>query len=190
MDIGKGLSQSFDIFKENAGALIVAALVALIVSCACFIIAGPVMAGFLVFCIKTMRGEKAEIGELFAHFDVFVPTLLLFLMIGVPLGILALIPLLNILILLILGPVAFMVSSFGILSIVQENLSPVDAIKKGLALFQKNTVNNWLYGLVMYIISGICAFITMPIGNIGMILAYQELNGTDATPSSNVTPTV
>lgn len=189
MDIGKGFSQSFEVYKNNIGTLIVAALVACILS-ACFIIAGPLMAGFLMLCSKLNRGEKAEIGEIFAYFDKLVPTLVLMLIIFIPLVIIAIIPILGALALIVLGPAAFMVYTFGLLAIIQENLAPVDALKKGIALLQTNMVNNWVYALVMSIVSGICGFITMPIGSTGMVLAYEELNGTSATPSSNVTPTV
>jgi uncharacterized membrane protein len=189
VDIGKNLSQSFELYKNNIGTLIVAALITAILS-SCIIITGPIMIGFLALCKKVKDGEQVELGELFAHFDKFAPSLILTLITLIPVVIIAVIPIVNFL-MIVIGPAAFMIYTFGLLSIMKDDLAPVDAFKKGLELLQTNSVGNWVYALVMTFVSGICAFILMPVGYMGMIMAYEELTGgTTQTASDNVTPTV
>lgn len=65
MDIGKGIQRSFELFTKNAGLLIPAGIVVMLISIFTFgILGGIMMGGFLMLCLKVMRGEKGEFNEI------------------------------------------------------------------------------------------------------------------------------
>lgn len=81
MDIGNNIQKSFALYLKNFGVLFLACLIAGIIAAVTFgILAGPLVGGVLVLCLKLLRGEKGELNEIFAHFDQFVPTLIATLM--------------------------------------------------------------------------------------------------------------
>jgi hypothetical protein len=192
MDLGGNLSKSFNIlFKENLATLLVSTLLAMIISGATFgILAGPMVAGMMALCSKILKGEKGEINEIFNHFDKFVPTLLFMLiMIAVyfVLFLIMLIPILGFLVYIAAIPVIAFVIFFGIGAIVDQNSSPVDALKIAFNSFMKDPVMNWVYVLVFGICAGIgaiaCgvgAIVTAPLMYLGMTMAYNELTGKPA----------
>ena len=85
LDLGGCLSRGFELVKNNLGLLFVGALIYLLIegaisglaqipfvgalfSIANFIIAGPLMGGVLYLFIRVIRGESAEIGDIFSGF--------------------------------------------------------------------------------------------------------------------------
>ena len=182
MDIGKSIQQSLDLYMKNFGTLFVAGLVATLLAAVTLgILAGPLFGGFIVLCLKLLRGEKGEFNEIFAHFDKFGPTFIVFLLYLV-FAIVCMIPVLGMLVALVLGPVVAFVFIFAITLIIQKDMQPMDAVKQGLELFKPNAVMNWVYVLVFGILGGIGAIacgigviLTLPFTYVGLALAYQEL---------------
>ena len=98
MDIGKGVQRSLDVYFKNFVLLFLATLavgavfiipalgmlagpaVGFVLYIATAVAIGPLGGGLIVLVLKLLRGEKAEFNEIFAHFDKFVPTLLVSLM--------------------------------------------------------------------------------------------------------------
>ena len=182
MDIGKGIQESLDLYTKNFTTLFVAGLVATLLSAVTLgILAGPLFGGFIILCLKLLKGEPGEFNEIFAHFDKFGPTFIIFLL-SLVFYIICMIPVLGWLVGIVLGPVVAFIYAFAITLIIQQDLQPMDAVKKGLEFFQTNTVMNWVYVLVISILGGIGAIacgigiiLTLPFTWIGLALAYREL---------------
>ncbi len=94
--IGDTISESWEIFKKNAGLFIVyflivgainvaLAFIPFVGSLASIAVSGPLAAGYLLAAHKTVKGEIVELGDFFKGFDFFSPlvvvTLLQILMI-------------------------------------------------------------------------------------------------------------
>ena len=197
MDIGKGISQSFDLYRKNVGVLLAAGFLTMIISCVTIgILAGPLFGGLLILCRKLLKGEKAEIGEIFAHFDKFVPALLLTLIIFVPTMIVACIPFLGALVMFFAGPIINLVYSFGLIMIIEKNKTFMDALRDSFELIKPNVVMNWVYAFVINILGsigvilvGIGIILTLPISPLGLCIAYNDLtNSSSQVPPANVAP--
>jgi len=198
VDIGKGIQRSFELFTKNAGLLIPAGIVVILISIFTFgILGGIMMGGFLMLCLKVMRGEKGEFNEIFTHFDKFVPTFLLTIMVYIPFTIIiiSLIPLLGGLFAFVAGPLVNIAYAFALILIIEKNLAPVDAFKEAFTtITAKNPVMTWVYVFVCGILSfvgSIACFVgvlaTLPFAQIAMAVAYNELyNNTPVTPSPSM----
>lgn len=196
MDIGKGIQRSFDLFTKNAGVLIPAGIVALLVSLFTFgILTGPVIGGYLLLCLKVMRGEKGEFNEIFAHFDKFIPSLLLTIIVLIPLMIVGLIPILGALAMLVIGPLAGVICLIGLALLFEKNMAPMDAVKEAFKIVtEKNPVMTWVYALACGFLSGLGAIAclvgvlaTYPFYFVSMAVAYDELTGSaPVAPSTSI----
>lgn len=198
LDIGKALSRAFDVFGKNAGVLIVAGILALLLSSISFgILIGPLAAGLVFIGLKLLRGQPAEIGDVFKKFEKFGPTFLLCLLVcaayfGVWLAtfILAFIP--------FIGPVitflvwlAISVASpliaafvfFAICGMVEKDLNLSEAIKDSIARIKVKPLECWLLSLVLVVIGSICAIITLPIAIVGFVVIYTEGTGVTTVQS-------
>lgn len=184
MDIGKSIQKSLDLYFKNFGPLFLAGLIAGLLSSITFgILAGPLMAGFVVLCLKYIRGGKGDFNEIFA-FNKFVPTLLALLIVFIPYMILSFIPVVNILVGL-LGPFVSLLVVCALALVMEKDAQPMDAVKQAFELIKgsNNLPMIWVYCFVMGILSGIgiiaCGIgilATMPIGTIGMAMLYEELS--------------
>ena len=120
------------------------------------------MAGMLVLCLKILRNENAEFNEIFAHFNKFVPTFILFLLsLGAWLVLMVIgwIPVLGFLINLAVGPAFGIIFFLAIGFIATKEMQPLDAAKQALACFMTNPLMIWLYVLVLSLIAGVAAFL-------------------------------
>lgn len=73
MDIGKHFTAGIQMWKNNLVTLVVASLLAGIISIVSIgLLGGNMMAGMWYICLKAERGEKPEVGDLFRGFDNFV----------------------------------------------------------------------------------------------------------------------
>ncbi|HOJ77540.1 MAG TPA: hypothetical protein PLZ08_06545 [Bacillota bacterium] len=135
--------------------------------------------------------------KFFEHFNIFADTFIVALIcvaVLIVVGILNFIPLIGQLICLAVGPVIGIVLTFSLILVIEQNIKPMDAIKQSIEYVKTNPVNLWLYALVMGIISGIgtiaCGigvYLTLPIGTIGLALAYEQLSGNKSTTVNNET---
>lgn len=187
MDITKGIRDSIDLYRQNVKVLLLATLVAAVGSMITFgILSGPLVGGLLMLCLKLIRGETAEVSEVFAHFDKFLPTFLIVIAMWAAMFIamiLGQIPIIGSLFLFVIGPAIGMVFILAIGYIVDQNYTPVNALQQALQCFLVNPVMIWLYSFAIGMLSTIGAILfgagvilTMPIGTIGMAIAYWELS--------------
>ena len=128
-DFGTEMSNGFNLFKENMWPLVIASLVASLLSAfSCGIIAGPMIIGVLLIIRRFLKKEQPapEVSDIFKGFSFFLNSFLLFLVFIIISVVLGFIP--------ILGHVAsFFLGAFmwwGLMFIAFENLSVGDAIKK------------------------------------------------------------
>lgn len=195
MDIGKNIQKSIDLYTKNFAPLFLAGLIASLLSTVTLgILAGPLMGGFVVLCLKFIRGGKGEFNEIFA-FDKFVPTLLVMIVIMVPYLILAMIPFVGQLVGLVVGPFISLLMVSALAQVMEKNAAPVDAVKQAIDIIKgsNNLPMVWVYGLVMGILSavgviacGIGVFATMPLGTIGMAMLYEELTNSTTIDTTAV----
>ena len=183
MDIGKNLKASIDILKENFMPLVLAGVIAWLLSSVTLgILTGPLMGGFIVLCLKFVRGGKGDFNEVL-NFSKFVPTFVVALLAGIAYSILAIIPFLNMLLIPLAGPAFSFIVGAALIMVIEKDAAPIDALKNALELFTSNNpAMLWVYCFVMGIISavgifacGIGIFATMPLGAIGIAFAYEEL---------------
>jgi MFS family permease len=187
MDIGKSIQQSFDLYKNNFGTLLLAGLVAGLLSAITLgILAGPLFGGFLVLCQKLSRGEKGEVSEVFAHFDKFLPTFLVTLVVfaaSLALYIIAFVPFIGWIVQLVVSPIIGLLYFLALGFVVDKNMKPFDAIKSSINVYASEPVLLWIYALIFGILSSIGAIIffvgiilTLPFGIVGYAIAYQTLS--------------
>lgn len=187
MNLGKCVQQSFDLYLKNFGALLLACLIAGVISAVSIgILAGPLVGGVLVLSLKLLRGEKGELNEIFSHFDQLLPTLittLLFAVVSLIFWIIGIIPVIGWVINLVVSPALCILYFLSIGFIVDQNMQPLDALKRSVDCLAAEPIPLWLYSLVMSILGGIGAIIliigvvlTIPLGMMGMAVAYQHLS--------------
>jgi len=82
MDIGRVLKDSWTIFTKDWGALLVAALIAFVLSVVTLGLLGPALLGglYLMVLRRVREGRKAEIGDVFGCFDRIGPFLVAYLL--------------------------------------------------------------------------------------------------------------
>lgn len=188
MDFGKNIQQSFDLYVKNFVTLLLASLVAVLLSVVTIgILAGPLLGGFMVLCLKLLRGEKGEFNEIFAHFGQLVPTLLVTLglwAVSLVIWVISSVPFVGWIIQLVAGPAMMLVYFLTISLVVDQKMQPMAAVRKSINLFAADLVLLWVYALVTGIIGGIGAIVfgigmifTLPFGIVALTLAYQELSG-------------
>lgn len=83
IDVAEYLKRGFEVYKSNLSILIPGFIVAVVVSgISLGILAGPMMAGYIKLCARLSKPlpseESPKIGDIFEGFNVFVPSLLLF----------------------------------------------------------------------------------------------------------------
>ncbi len=186
IDIGAELSKGWKLFQQNMGLLIIAAVIALLVSAVtCGILAGPLMAGFLLVVRRLLQNDpvKPQSGDVFKGFDYFVQALILVVLAGVAGCVLGMIP--------VIGIVAgFVVNAFmmwSMLFVVFQKLTAIDAIKKVFELAKTGEFTMPLVcALIASLISGCGAiacgvgiFFTIPIGHCMLVCCYETLFGGD-----------
>ena len=189
MDIGKAFIDAWSIYIKNFVILVLAGIVAAILS----ILVAP-MVGFQMMFVKAKRGEQIAFNDIFAPFKSFVNLFFGAVWIGI-LVFLMLLPgiiCLNmgwnavggvLLFLGILAAIYFGISwIFALLLIYDKGLSINNGMKASRALVQKN---NWWMHLLLIILAGIVggigniawgigAILTLPLGYGAIASAYAE----------------
>ncbi|MDD3545624.1 MAG: hypothetical protein PHG96_09750 [Kiritimatiellae bacterium] len=82
VDIGSEFSRGWKLFKENMGLLVVAGLLAgLLTIVTCGLLSGPMTVGFFLVIQRLIKNDpvKPQAGDIFKGFDFFVQSLLLFI---------------------------------------------------------------------------------------------------------------
>ena len=184
IDIGAELGKGWRLFQPNMGVLIVASLIATLVSAVtCGILSGPLMAGMFLVVRRLMKDDpvKPQPGDVFKGFDYFVQALIMIVLCLVVVFLLAMIPVIGQLAGLVVSAVMF----WGIMFVTYQKLSAIDAFKK---IFEYVKTGEFtlplVFGIIASVISslGVLAcvvgmFFTIPLGYCMMACCYETLFG-------------
>lgn len=203
IDIADVLRRGFNLYKENITTLIVAGLLAMVISVATVgILAGPMAAGLVMITLglADRKDPKPEVGDLFKGFTFFVPTLVFVILAVVAqlLGqtILKFLPIIGPLISGLYAVSLNTVLMFVIFYIVDRKMDVVAAIQQS---FETVKVNFWIF-LAINILAGVISalgviacgigiVVTAPIGAAILTVVYRDVHpiGTQdsATPTVN-----
>lgn len=197
VDISDVLRRGFNLYKENITTLLIATLVATLISAFTVgLLAGPMMAGLALVTLGLIdrAKPKPQVGDIFKGFEVFVQSLVFFvlLVVATMVGqfILGFIP--------ILGPLLSALYSFAlntavlftIFYIAEKKMDAVAAIQKSLDVVKTNF---WIF-LALAIIAGVVSslgviacgigiFVTLPMYICTIATVYRDLH--PVTPASN-----
>ena len=182
IDIGEELGKGWRLFQPNMGVLIVASLIATLVSAVtCGILSGPLMAGMFLVVRRLMKDDpvKPQPGDVFKGFDYFVQALIMVVLCLVVVFLLAMIPVIGQLAGLVVSAVMF----WGIMFVTYQKLSAIDAFKKIFEYLKTGEFTLPLvFGIIASVISslGVVAcvvgmFFTIPLGYCMMACCYETL---------------
>lgn len=182
MNLEKNLQKSIDLYLNNFGIIFISTLVASILSVISFgILTGPLFGGLLILNLKILREQPAAFNEIFAHFDKFLPTLLLCLASGICSFIAGNIPVMGAFVGIVLSPFILIITAFAIITILEKNYTPFLAVKAGIAFFKTAPMIIWIYALITSILTaigailfGVGVLLTIPFATICTAVAYQE----------------
>lgn len=187
MDIGKNIQESFGLYSRNFVTLFLGSLVAGILSVVTLgILAGPLTGGMLILCLKLYRGEKAGWNEIFAHFDQFLPTFLITLLLwaaSMVVWVIGSIPVIGWLIQLGAGPAVGLLYVLTIGFIVDKKMQPMEALKLSFSHFSTDMPMLWVLAFLLGILGGIGAILlgigiilSIPVAFAGFAILYQNLS--------------
>ncbi|HNX35144.1 MAG TPA: hypothetical protein PKM57_10985 [Kiritimatiellia bacterium] len=202
IDIGAELGKGWRLFQPNMGLLIVAGVIATVVSIiTCGLLGGPLMAGMLLVVRRLIQNDpvKPQPGDVFKGLDYFVQSLILVVLCMAVTFLLAMIPVIG----QLAGVVVSAVLMWGLVFVTYQKLSAIDALKQ---IFEYLKTGEFTLPLVFGIIAGIISSLgavaclvglvfTLPLGYCMMACCYETLFGSapeviepakDAPPPSDL----
>ena len=200
--IGEWFEKGFNLYKENLGTLILASLIALILSAVTIgILAGPMLAGMILITLRLFdkTEPKPEIGNVFKGFDYFLNALLFVVVWGVAVlvasFILALIPCLGQLASLCVVYVVQAFLMFVLFLIVDKRMEFWPASMESFNLVKTNfwpflglSVVASILGSIGAIACGIGMAVTAPIQVCILTVAYRDVFSESVKPAAAPEP--
>ncbi len=186
---GEWIEKGFNLYKENFGILVLASLIAVIVSAITVgILAGPMAAGVLliIFQLVDRKEPKPEVGTLFRGFDFFLHSFLFFVIWGIAVFIasliLGLVPCIGQLASLFVVFVAHALLMFGLFLIVDRKMEFWPASVESFNMVKRNfwpflgfSIVSNLIGSIGAVACGIGVVFTLPIQVCILTVAYREI---------------
>ena len=193
---GEWMENGFNLYKNNFVILVLASLVAGVLSVVTmFILAGPMFAGFLLITIALFDKQepKPEVGDLFKGFDFFLNSFLFVFVWGIALIIvsflLGLVPCVGQLAALFIVYAAQAFLMFGLFLIVDKNMEfwpasmeSVNKVKTNFWPFLALSIVSSIIGSIGAIACGIGVVVTAPIQACILTVAYRDIFGEAGTP--------
>ncbi|NOQ48381.1 MAG: glycerophosphodiester phosphodiesterase [Methanococcoides sp.] len=185
MDYEDIFSKSWNAFKDNVAAFIVATIIVVFGSIFIVTIA-PLFYGLTYMAVKGLRGEKVEINDVFEGFNRFVKSWVLLLVSVILIGIGYMLLILPGLILSIL-----LIYSFPLLVI--KDYGAMDAIKESIDISKQNFVDSLVLFIIVAIISTIGgitylgSLVTIPIITLALVAATVSYVGTEGNYTAEYT---
>ncbi len=188
-NFGDWIKEGFNLYKDNLGMLVIAFLIALILSiCTAGILFGPMSAGMIVIVMKLLKKEQRlpNIGDVFQGFQFFLPSFLFMLIWGVISAIIVMIlvfipcvgPLLNLAFVLLLGTSLM----FALFLIVDQKMDFWTASKTSFAMVQPSFFPflglffvTGILGQIGSIACGVGIVLTMPLYYTILGVAYRDV---------------
>jgi hypothetical protein len=173
---GRWIGEGWALVKADLGNYIVISLLFILLS-GVPLIQGPLIAGFHIFTMKKLMGRNAEFGDLFKGFNLFVPTLVASLLIG-------LFTFAGTLLCIIPGLVVAAMYKFTYLFIIDKRMDFWPAMQASHAV-----VKNDYFGFTMFLILAflvnllgvLCCvvglLVTVPLTFAAITVAYKEIVG-------------
>ena len=188
---GDWIKEGFDLYKDNLGVLIVASLIAVLLSgVTCGILLGPMAAGLILMVLRFKDGEQPAptVGDLFNGFRFFLQSFLFFLVWGLLLVIATLIlmwiPCIGQLAIVCLYLAAGTFLMFALFLIVDDDMdfwtasmTSFTKAKEAFFPFLGLTVVAGILGQIGGIICGIGVFITIPLYYTILGVTYRDVFG-------------
>lgn len=197
LDIGKEFGRGWNLFSANMSVLIVAALIGLILSVvSCGVLSGPMTAG-LVLMVKRLKDNEAvkpQAGDIFKGFDYFVQSILFFLIFIlcsiVLVSVLGWVPVLGQLACFAIALFAGAMMLWGILYVVYEKMTAIDALKKLIqGIGSGSLIMPLVFGLLASLLwqAGALACVvglifTYPFSICCVVSAYETVSNAGAVP--------
>lgn len=189
VDLGNWVKDGFDLYKDNFGILVLASLIAIVLSGATLgILAGPMCAGMILITLKLYDNgdEKAEIGDLFKGFNFFLQSFLFIIVWGillfVPSAILCIIPFLGLFASICLQVAAGACLMFALFLIVDKktdfwpaSMESFNLVKTDFWPFLGLSLVAGILGYIGIIVFGIGVFLTLPIYFCIITVAYRKV---------------
>ena len=173
--LGAVLRDSWELFKKNALVLVLASIIATLLASISFgILAGPLFVGLIEIVRRAHRAEPVQLGDVFARFDSFLPSVIALLLVGIAVCI-------GSFLLVAPGLLAALFSGFVLHAIAYERLSAIDAIKRSFQIVKDHFVQSIALFVLISVAQTVGGavvlglLITMPISIIAMTLAYERM---------------
>lgn len=197
---GEWFEKGFNLYKENLGTLVLASLIALVISAVTIgILAGPMLAGIILITLSLFdkTEPKPEVGNVFKGFDYFLNSLLFVVVWGaavlVASLILALIPCIGQLASLCVVYVVQAFLMFGLFLIVDKRMEFWPASMESFNIVKTNfwpflglSVVASIIGSIGAIACGIGMAVTAPIQVCILTVAYRDVFSEVEKPATTV----
>jgi len=179
---GRWIGEGWRMVKADMGNYVLLAFVLMMLNAAVpFILQGPLLAGFHIFCMKKTLNRPAELADLFKGFNYFVPTLVASLLISLfVLG--------GTLLCIIPGLVIAAMYKFTYLFIVDKRMDFWPAMQASHAVVKNDYFGFTLFLLAMAgvnLLGLLCCIVgllvTMPVTFAAITVAYKEIVGFEPT---------
>ena len=202
---GEWIEDGFNLYKANLGPLVLASLLAILLSSISFgILTGPMMAGLVLVTLKILDKKQPQPsgGEVFRGFDYFLNSFLFFLVWGLIIGLgIAILTLVFCLGLVLAAPIIYGAQAFlmfGLFLIVDRKMDFWPASMESINTVKNNfwpllglSVVAGLIGGIGSIACGIGIFFTFPIQICILAVAYRNVyNGISASGSPGQPPPI
>ena len=199
---GKWIEAGFNLYKNNFSPLVLAAIIALVLSTVTVgLLAGPMIAGLFIMTLQLLRKEvpRPGAGRVFRGFDYFLNAFLFVAVWGIAIligsFILALFPVIGQLLSLFFLYAAQAFLMFGMFLIVDKELNFLPASRESI---QTVKTNFWpffglsaiagIIGSIGAVAFGIGIVLTIPIQVCILTVAYQEIFGRNGQAAASDSP--
>jgi hypothetical protein len=186
---GEWIERGFNLYKENIATLILATVVAVILSSVTLgILAGPMFAGLLFITLGLLDGTdpKPEVGSLFKGFDYFLNSFLFVVVWGLAIviasSIISLVPCIGLFVSIFVSYAAGALLMFGLFLIVDKrmefwpaSMESIEIVKTSFWPFLGLTVVTSIIGSIGAIACGIGVVVTIPIQACILTVAYRDV---------------
>lgn len=198
--IGKWLEEGFNLYKNNFATLVLASIIALVLSTVTIgLLTGPMIAGLIIITLQLLRKKepKPDAGSVFRGFHYFLNAFLFMLIWGIAilLGsvVLSLFPIIGQLLSLFFAYSAQAFLMFGLFLIVDQQMNFWPASQKSIHTVKSNfwpflglSAIASIIGSIGAIAFGVGIVLTIPIQACILAVAYQEIFRRNGQPFSAV----
>lgn len=185
MDYEDIFSRSWNAFKDNVAAFIIATIIVVFGSIFIVTIA-PLFYGLTYMAVKGLRGEKVEVNDVFEGFNRFVKSWVLLLVSVILIGI-------GYMLLVLPGLILSILLIYSLPLLVIKDYGAMDAIKESIDISKQNFLDSLVLLIIVAIISAIGgityigSLVTTPIITLALVAAAESYLGTEGDYTAEYT---